>query len=219
MYSIKSFYRSDDWQNLLKLLKTERVNENGDLLCEHCGQPIVRKYDCIGHHIIELTEANVNDFSISLNPENIKLVHHACHNRIHERFGYHDQKVYIVYGSPCSGKSTWVDDVANKDDLIVDIDRLWECMCNSDRYHKPKRLKANAFGLRDTMIEMIKQRKGMWRNAYYVATLPLASDRERMRDMLGAELIFIDTDRDTCLERCVNDEWKEYVQDWFENYT
>ena len=219
MFTLNNFYKSKEWLSLLEQLKLERVNANGEVICEHCGLPIVKKYDCIGHHKIELTDANVNDYNISLNPLNIMLIHHKCHNKIHERFDGFKQKVYIVYGSPCSGKSTWVNNVAYNDDLILDIDSIWEAICKTDRYHKPNRLKSNVFGIRDTLLDMIKTRRGMWRNAYVIGTYPLASDRERLSKLLGAELIFIDEDKDTCLKRCLNDEWKSYVNEWFDLFT
>ena len=84
MYSLSTFYQSKEWINLLALIKAERVDNQGFIICEHCGKPIVAKYDCIGHHKQELTEMNVNDYSISLNPANVALVHHKCHNKIHE---------------------------------------------------------------------------------------------------------------------------------------
>ena len=219
MFTLDSFYKSKEWIKLLEQLKLERVNSSGDLICEYCHKPIVKKYDCIGHHNIELTEANVNDYNISLNSENIMLIHHKCHNKIHERFAGFKQRVYIVYGSPCSGKSTWVNDVAYNDDLILDMDKIWECICNSDRYHKPNRLKSNAFGIRDCILDMIKCRRGMWRNAYVIGGYPLASDRERLSKLLGAELVFIDETKEECLSRCVDDNWKSYVNEWFDLFT
>lgn len=219
MFTLDNFYKSKEWLSLLEQLKLERVNSDGELICAYCGLPIVKKYDCIGHHVDELTNANVNDYRISLNPDKIMLIHHKCHNKIHARFEGFKQKVYIVYGSPCSGKSTWVNEVAYPDDLIVDMDSIWECICTSDKYHKPNRLKSNAFGIRDCIIDMIKTRRGMWRNAYVIGTYPLASDRERLSKLLGAELVFIDETKEECLSRCVNDEWKSYVEEWFEMFT
>ena len=102
MFTLQTFYRSKEWENLLEQLKLERVNSDGQIICEHCGKPITLKYDCIGHHKIELNDLNVNDYNISLNPDNIMLIHFKCHNKIHERFNGFKQQVYIVYGSPCS---------------------------------------------------------------------------------------------------------------------
>ena len=56
------------------------------IICAQFANGITKKYDCIGHHEHELTEDNVNDVMISLNPENIKLIHFKCHNKVHERW-------------------------------------------------------------------------------------------------------------------------------------
>jgi len=218
MFTLDNFYKSKQWYELVTNLKIERTNEHGELICEHCGKPITKKYDCIGHHEIELTKENVNDFKISLNPDNIKLIHFRCHNIIHQRFGGFYQKVYLVYGSPCAGKSSWVHEVANPDDLILDIDAIWECISISDKYHKPARLKSNVFGVRDCLLDQIRTRTGMWRNAYVIGGYPLRSDRDRLCGLLRAEPIFIDESLEVCLSRAKDEEWKEFIEDWFDSY-
>lgn len=219
MYTIRSFYKSKEWLDLLELLKIERLNSSGEIICEHCHKPIYKKYDCIGHHKVELTEANVNNLQISLNPDNIMLIHFKCHNEIHERFGHEKpQQVYIVYGSPCSGKSTWVNTVATKDDIVLDMDKIWECVSTCDKFHKPNRLKQNVFGVRDCLLDQVRMRIGKWKNAYIIGGYPLQMDRQRLSDRLGAELIFIECEKEVCLSRAVNDEWKKFIEDWFELY-
>ena len=212
------FYRSKKWERLISVLKLERLNEDGELICEHCGRPIIRKYDCIAHHVIELDDTNVHDPEISLNPSNIKLVHFRCHNEIHNRWDGYKKRVYLVYGAPCSGKSTWVHQNANADDLILDIDRLWEAISFSDKYHKPNRLKANVFALRDELLDQIKLRRGMWRNAFIVGGYPLRTDRDRLCDLLGAQPVFVDEEKSTCIYRCKTDAWKKYVEEWFDDF-
>lgn len=219
IFTLNNFYQSDEWRRLLELLRLERTGADGVLVCEHCGLPIVKKYDCIGHHKIELTDENVNDYSISLNPANVMLIHHKCHDAIHERFGGFRQSVYLVYGSPCAGKTTWVQSVARVDDLIVDIDHIWECVCLADRLHKPSRLKANVFSLRDCLLDQIKTRLGQWRSAYVIGGYPLRTERDRLCNLLRAEPVFIDTERSVCIERAPTTTWREYVEDWFESYT
>ena len=222
MYSLATFYRSTKWVKLMDVLRLERVNENGDLICEHCGKPIVKKYDAIGHHIKELTESNVNDFSISLNPDNVMIVHHNCHNEIHQRFGYDSTRhVYLVYGSPCSGKATFVKDNAHKDDLILDIDSIYQCISTNDRYIKPKRLATNVYMIRDCIIDMVKTRHGRFRNAYIIGGYPIYQDRERLANELNAELIHIDTSKEECLLRAKENRPKGYdkfILEWFDLY-
>ena len=66
MFQLSTFYRSKSWQSLLRKIKSDRVNAEGDIICEYCGKPIVKKFDCIGHHKIHLTPQNVNDVNVSL---------------------------------------------------------------------------------------------------------------------------------------------------------
>lgn len=54
MFTLSNFYKSKEWTDLLEQLKLERADSNGEIICEHCGKPIYKKYDCIGHHKIEL---------------------------------------------------------------------------------------------------------------------------------------------------------------------
>lgn len=216
MFNLTTFYRSKEWETLRSSLKLERVNSSGDVICEHCHKPIVNAYDCIAHHKTHLTESNVNDYSISLNPDNIALVHHSCHNDIHNRFGSYTRHIYIVYGSPCSGKSYYVDSVALKDDLIIDIDRIYNAINNS----RSNRLYSNVMDLYRHLIDTVKTRKGQWINAYIVRGFPMRGERERLAKELNAELIHIDTDKQTCIERSKEkgSEYYKFVEDWFDKY-
>lgn len=224
MYDLFSFYRGKEWRKLLEGLKFERVNEEGQLICEYCGKPIVRAYDAIGHHKVELTEENVNDYSVSLNPDNVAFVHHSCHNRIHDKLGYSRREVYLVYGPPRAGKTTWVRENMTEGDLMVDMDNVWECVSGCERYVKPRRLNAVAFRVRDVLIDAVKYRLGKWRNAYVIGGYPLSSERERLCKELGAREVFIDTTKEECIQRAEGMEkdsvegWKKYVEEWFERY-
>ena len=55
MYDLGNFYQSKEWRSLLTTLKMERINDNGEIICEYCGKPITKAYDMIGHHKTELT--------------------------------------------------------------------------------------------------------------------------------------------------------------------
>ena len=215
---LSSFYKSSEWEKFRELVLLERMSDDGVLRCEYSGEPIVNKYDAVVHHKIELTEKNVFDHNISLNPDNVMVVSFKSHNLIHQRFEGFIQRVYLVYGSPCAGKSTWVNNVANPDDLIVDIDRIWECICNSDKYHKPNKLKRNMFGVRDALLDQIRTRTGMWRNAWVIGGFPLRTERDSICDRLRAEPVFIDTAKEVCLERAIDDKWKIFIEDWFDSY-
>lgn len=228
--NLADFYRTDEWEALVAVLSLERANEAGDIICEHCGKPIVLKYDRIGHHKKHLTLGNVNDANVSLNPENIAFVHHRCHNEIHERFGFgqpvrvfRPKKVYLVHGSPCSGKSTYAASVAGKGDLILDMDAIWACIsANAQDVHAghDDRLRQNVFRVRDCILDMIKTRFGEWNNAYIIGGYPRIMERERMATIYGAEMIHIDTPRDVCELRAAErpKEWLQYIASYWDAY-
>lgn len=173
--------------------------------------------------------SNVNDFNISLNPENILIVSQQAHNEIHSRFGYcAERKVYYVYGAPCSGKTSFVNSIKGNSDIVVDMDNIWQCITSSDRYFKPNALKQNAFAVRDCLMDMIRTRAGKWERAFIIEGGAVKSERERKISILGAEPIFIDTDKETCLKRLYDDcnrlkqrpdEWAGYIESWFRDYT
>lgn len=71
-----------------------------------------------------------------------------------------------------------------KEDIIIDIDNIWQMISNNERYIKPKRLKANVFGVRDCLLDMIRTRTGKWRRAYIIGGYPLAMDRQRLCETL-----------------------------------
>lgn len=217
MYDLFSFYRSKEWKSLRARITLERVNDQGDLICEHCGKPIVRAYDAICHHKIELTDANVNDATMALNPDNIMVVHHKCHNMIHERFGYQTmtRHIFIVWGSPCAGKRAYVDENAGKNDLIIDIDRLYEAVGSCGNRGA---VKGNVMSLYRQLIDMVRTRNGRWRTVWIVRTLPLAIDRDSIvRDCQGGELIHIDTPKDVCLDRARQrgGDWEEWTEKYW----
>lgn len=216
-----NFYQSKNWINLISCIKLERQNAKGEIICEFCGKPIIKKYDCIAHHKEELNELNVHDATVALNPENIMLLHHKCHNHIHGK-ATRQKQVYLVWGSPCAGKTTWVANNMSEGDLIVDIDRIWQCVSGQAEYIKPNRLKRNVFAVRDLLIEQVKTRVGQWNNAYIVGGYPYISERERLIKQLGARSIYIDVTKEECLRHLKDaqdgrdkEKWKEYIEEWW----
>lgn len=233
MHTLYSFYRSEEWELFRKLIIEERTKPDGFIYDEVTGKPILHRYDLILHHKIELTEENVNDVNISLNPDNIMVISHKTHNKIHGRFCGGEnamrrsiRKAYIVYGPPLSGKTQWVRENKGAGDFVVDIDSIWQCISGDARYQKPKSLKQIAFKIRDAEIDAIKYRLGFWRAAYLIGGYPISAQRKRLAEELEAEEIFIDTPKEECLRRLYatdsgrdRDAWTEYIEEWFEDFT
>ena len=230
MDKLKAFYHSRKWESFTKQIRLERATAEGYVICEHCGKPILKPYDCIAHHVTELTEQNVGDVSIALNPDNIKLIHFRCHNELHKRFGFNRRpikKVYIVFGAPCSGKTSFVEENAGDNDIILEIDRLYQGITKSGVHELPQAVKSNVFKLRDSMLDMIATRYGAWENAYIIGGYPLLNERERLADRVNADkIIYVDTPKEVCLLRLESepngrdrDKWRGYIDDWFARCT
>ena len=223
--TLHDFYVSKEWRTFREMLIHQRTKPDGVLYDELNGQPLIKAYDIIAHHKQQLTVQNVNDYSISLNPDNIMLVSMRSHNEIHKRFGYaQGRKVYYVYGAPCSGKSSYVESVKGNSDIIADIDLIWAAITGGQRYVKPDALKVNAFQLYSAVLDQIKTRAGKWERAYIITGGAHKGQRERQLAELGAEPIFIDTPKEVCLQRLNGDtqrdvtQWAGYIDEWFSVY-
>ncbi|KLU66744.1 hypothetical protein DEAC_c14120 [Desulfosporosinus acididurans] len=221
---LKSFYASDKWQRFRATIISER-----GAVCESCGKIIANPKECeVDHCPIELTPENVNDANISLNPDNVKVRDHDCHNKRHHRFGSKQgRSIYIVYGAPLSGKHSYVRENMLRGDIVIDMDRLYSSISMLPAYDKPDNLFANVIGAHNLLIDNIKTRFGKWNDAWIIGGYADKFKRERLAEDLGAELIFCDTEKDECLRRLEmdedrryrRDEWKGYIEKWFNDYS
>lgn len=225
--TLEAFYKSGEWIDFKACLVAERGPK-----CEICGKTIVNTRDIIGHHTIELTLENVNDRRVSLNPELVKVIDFDCHNKIHKRFGYsiknNEKGIYLVYGAPLSGKTTFVKAHKGRNDIVVDMDRLFEAMTLLDTYDKPNTLSMNVIAVRNAIIDNIKTRYGGFYNAWIIGGYPLAHQRDHLIRTLGAKAIHIESTKEECLQRLVeaNDyrkykfnDWEQYIEKWFKDFT
>lgn len=241
--NLPQFYGSKEWADCKAQVLHERIRKDGTIVCEHCGQPIVKGFNpqannnkgaIVFHHKIYLNTYNVNDASISINPANIQILHWHCHNEIHERFGHGggnnkpEKKVYLITGASCSGKTSFVKERLEPNDLILDIDDIWQMVSGQARYIKPNALKPIVFAIREEIKDQVSKGAGTWRNAYIIESLPSAKDREREAQRYRAfnvEVITLDTSKEECLRRLHSDpqgrdikNYEGYIEDYFSRY-
>ena len=132
--------------------------------------------------------------------------------------------VFLVYGSPCAGKTTYVQQVATRNDIIVDLDRIHGAICSCAQYDKPDATKQVAFALRDVLLTEIRTAgtRRRWQDAYIIGTYPDAIDRDNFVREYGAILVHIDTPREECIKRAYEDIKRRTVRDavigWIENF-
>lgn len=169
------------------------------------------------HHKVELTLDNIDDVNITLNPDNIEVLCHDCHNAAHKRFGYAvgAKHVYLVYGSPCAGKTTYVNSVATRNDLIVDLDKIHRAICICGLYDKPDATKRVAFNVRDYLLDEVRTAtpRRKWQDAYIIGTYPDRIDRDVFVQDYGAELVHIDTSKEECIKRAYQDIERSSIRD------
>lgn len=223
--TLSDFYRSKEWADFRQVIIAERTRADGFVYDEVTGKPIVKAYDIILHHKQELTLENVNDANITLNPENIQVVSFRTHNEIHNRFGTWTRHIYLVYGCPLSGKSTYVKERAGIHDLIIDIDKIYACISNNPQYIKSGRLYDCMDAVKQTLFDCIKYKRGKFVNAFIIGGYPFKGERERIAAEYGAEEVFIECDKETALQRLAScddgrdvKEWEKYIEQWFEKY-
>ena len=236
------FYRGQDWENCKAQVMQQRLKD-GALYCEHCGKVILKSFNpnernnrnaVVYHHVKHLTNLNVNDASISINPNNIMIVHWQCHNEIHNRFTGGAQKVekkvYIITGAPLSGKTTWVKERVQEGDIVLDIDDIWQTISGMPRYVKPNAFKDLVFNIKREIKKYIAAPGlGSWRNAYVIeGKLYTPVDRKNEANIYRAhnvELITMEATREECLQRLYSNAdgrnikaYESYINDYYDNY-
>lgn len=208
---IHAFYCSKDYLDLAQACK---IKSGG--VCAKCGG-VFDISELRPHHKVELTLDNIDDVNVTLNPDNIEVLCHDCHNAAHKRFGYvvGAKRVYLVYGSPCAGKTTYVNSVATRNDLIVDLDKIHRAICICGLYDKPDATKRVAFNVRDYLLDEVRTAtpRRKWQDAYIIGTYPDRIDRDMFVQDYGAELVHIDTSKEECIKRAYQDIERSSVRD------
>lgn len=122
--------------------------------------------------------------------------------------------IYVILGPPCSGKSTYVREHKKEGDIVVDFDRLAEALGNDEKHAAPSPIKEVAFIARGAVIKEICKKDY---EAWIIHTKPTEFQR-KLYDEAGAEYIEMDTDMQTCLERCEADNRPEGTADIIRQY-
>lgn len=130
-------------------------------------------------------------------------------------------KAKLVYGCPCSGKSTYVREHAGERDLIYDYDAL-VLAATTRTEHLTDRHPAHfaILNLREAMSDAVKNEEGidcLWMQCRW------PTDKiHAILDGLDTEEIFVEATKAECYERLMQDEtrpdkdaWKAVIDAWF----
>ena len=211
MRTLQDFYWSSEWKKFRASVIASRRTSSGDIICAHCGLPIVRPYDLILHHVIELDETNFTDPEVALNPDNVVCVHSSCHNIIHYKAGSHMRQAWLVWGPPHAGKEKYVRTLVQKGDIWVSLESLYRSLGVGGIQTSLSQL---VFPMWDECLQGIGRRSGHWRNAYVVGTYPSDQERERVLRVIRGREVFVDTPIDECLKRCETEQDRMDVERW-----
>lgn len=235
----KSFYRSKKWKDC-----REHIFKKYFGLCAECGKPGEEV-----HHIEFLTPFNIHDPEITLGENNLILLCKECHFNKHKDSNplaknfkkkrvvtskgyYFDDEgnlvtinKYIVYGSPGSGKSSYVREHRAVGDLVVDLDLIKQAISMVNRTNDTDNLLDIAIGIRDYIYKRIEDNDIDTKTIWIIASLPKRKEREELCKRLGADLIFIDKDINECINNAYLDTnrkdktlEKYIIEKWFANY-
>lgn len=126
--------------------------------------------------------------------------------------------VYLIYGSPCSGKSTYIKNHMTDNDIVCDVDLIYEAIGNHNAHDADLYVHEIALQLKEKLLDIIKDRQGGWKDAYVVSIANTDELLEKdVKRINSDKVIFIDTPEEVCLERAKErpQEFFWLIQEWF----
>ncbi len=234
----RSFYDSQAWRKT-----REAYLQSKHYICEDCGGAA-----SVVHHITYIKPWNVNDPNITLNWDNLKAVCVDCHALEHSQdmkkrggearlngIAFDEEgnvikqaNVFLVCGSPASGKTTYVAEHKGKSDLVIDLDYICAALAgetgNVHLDHRP--ILSVALEVRELLYQIIAERRGKWERAFIITTIADVREMKAVADELRAEIVLMNTALPECLERIKNDPSRVHnrilhaklAEEWFEKY-
>ena len=132
-------------------------------------------------------------------------------------------KIILVYGAPCSGKTTYVKKRISSDDMVYDYDELTKALTYSDK-HSILIGKTHQYVLdiRTLILKQAKQDKEL--KTVYVISTYLTDKLKKLLESLNPTYVEMDTTREECLKllakddtRVEKEEWAKRINDWYDD--
>lgn len=134
--------------------------------------------------------------------------------------------VYIVWGCPGSGKTTYVKKHMEDGDLVIDLDYIKQSISLSNKTECKDNLLDIALNIRDYLYELVSKRNVDANNIWVVAGVPTQEEREQLTNKVNAtKLIYIEATEQQCIDRILNDTERidkdiqiKIIDKWFKQY-
>ena len=243
-YKVKnSFYDTKKW-----LRKRANVLRRDEYRCKECLRYGTTREAEMVHHIYPLEQYP----QYILTDINLLSLCDSCHGKMHDRFNntvtklgmYWQQKiqldlgiadtdiidtfrVVVVWGSPGSGKTTYVKQRMHAGDMVVDLDYIKQAISMQGKTASISNLMPVALDIREHIYDLISKRDIIQtETVWVVAGLPKHEDREYTRRRLRPnDMVHINSDMERCIEQAMSDAERhdkdiqvKIIRKWFEDY-
>lgn len=132
-------------------------------------------------------------------------------------------KVRIVYGPPCSGKTTYIQEHKGDNDLLYDFDDIMTSLSGFESHSINRNLIDYVVDIRNVIIERLKEDTELDK-AFFITTF-IKEDLEDLLEGLEVEYIKMGTSKEVCLERLEEcplrkrkSALRKVIEEWFEEY-
>ena len=120
-----------------------------------------------------------------------------------------ESDVYLVWGSPASGKTTYVKQHMKHGDMVIDLDLIKQSLGMCDTKDTSDCLLSAALKIQELLYKLIEDREFEASNVWIVASMPDGHKRNRLirrLDIKECNVIFISATEQQCIERAINDD-------------
>lgn len=133
-------------------------------------------------------------------------------------------KFNVVYGPPCSGKTTYVKSKIGKNDLVYDYDHLSRALMYGTKHTTDKgNVHRYVVDFRSRIIYLAREETEL-DNIWIISSFLTSQFRDFIEN-LNPNYIKMDTSKDECLKRLEKDDarpdkeaWRNKIEEWFNKY-
>lgn len=199
--------------------KAEVIKKRDGYICQICKRQGKIVDGTLVHHIYPTDRFP----QLGMDSDNLITICKDCHERLHDRktgqltaegqalkkWKGQTVKVINVHGAPCSGKTTYVESIAGRNDIIYDYDKLAKAMTVNDMHDNNPALIDLLLQYRALLLHELASNNS-FDNAFIISVYPID-----LQDFYNAEYYHIDTKKEICLQRAKTEKTKQLIEKYF----